>query len=203
MFDRAYPDSESKRHSRPAAKARGSKLHVNGDGVLAILVTDLQGFTPLVCRLGDVAAQKVIRVHNRILRDCVAAQMGEEVAHTGDGMIAAFRSVARALDCALEMQRMFARYNRKHARAALRVRIGLHAGEPLPEDGRLFGACVIAAVRICANADAGQVLVSDLIWRLAAGRAFDLRAHGLVPLKGIGQPMSLYALHWQARGRTG
>jgi class 3 adenylate cyclase len=167
--------------------------------VLAILVTDLEGFTPLVDRLGDAAAQKLIQVHNRILRECVAEQLGGEVTHTGDGLITAFRSVARALQCAIEIQRMLGRYNRTHHGSSLRVRIGLHAGEPLPEDGRLFGACVITAVRICALAAAGQVLVSDLIWGLAAGREFDLRQRGPAPLKGFEQPVDLYELRWRAR----
>lgn len=166
---------------------------------MAILVTDLEGFTPLVCRLGDVATQRVIQAHNRVLRACLATHAGDEIAHTGDGLIAAFRSVARALSCAGEIQGALRRYNRAHVRARLRVRIGLHAGEPLPEDGRLFGTCVNTAVRICSVTKAGHVLVSDLVWRLAAGRRFAFQQRGAVALKGIGQPLDLYELHCGAR----
>jgi len=74
------------------------------DGLLALLVTDLAGFTPLVERLGDRRSQRVIQHHNRALRACIEAHRGVEVAHLGDGLLGAFRSVSSALQCARAMQ---------------------------------------------------------------------------------------------------
>jgi class 3 adenylate cyclase len=204
MFERADLDLDD--NGEPAdvpreADARRER-RLPADALLAILVTDLEGFTPLVQRLGDEAAQRVMRTHDRILRDCLAAQAGDEIAHTGDGVLAAFRSVVRALTCAGEIQNTLRRYNRNHEQAPLRVRIGIHAGEPLPQDDRLFGSCVITAVRICSAAEAERVLVSDLVWQLAAGRSFEFRQHGCVELKGLHKPVQLHELRWR-RTRTG
>ena len=200
MFDGPYLPATEPNRNRQRRQPSAEAWAATRDALVAILVTDLAGFTPLVLRLGDVAAQRVIQAHNRVLRACLATHAGDEIAHTGDGVIATFRSVARALTCAGEIQNALRRYNRAHSRARLRVRIGVHCGEPLPEDGRLFGSCVNTAVRICSATDAGHVLVSDLVWRLAAGRRFAFHLRGAVALKGLAQPLDLYELHCGARG---
>jgi len=166
------------------------------DGLLALLVTDLEGFTALVQRLGDRDACSVMGAHNRLLRECLRANRGREVTHTGDGVIAAFRSVSAALETASEVQRSFAAHTRANPRAPLRARIGVHVGEPLPYDGRLFGTCVNTAVRVCAAAPAECVLVTDLAWQCAAGSAFRFADHSQVALKGLREPMQLHELLW-------
>jgi adenylate cyclase len=165
-------------------------------GLLALLVTDLEGFTTLVEQLGDVEAREWMHVHNRIVRDALLAHGGREVAHTGDGIMAAFRSVAAGLACAIEVQRALHAYTRGHLDAPLCARIGVHVGEPLPEEGRLFGTCVNTAVRVCAAAPAQGVLVSDLARQLAAGRSFRFAASRKVVLKGLDQPMQVHELLW-------
>lgn len=172
-------------------------------GLLALLVTDLEGFTTLVERLGDEEAREWMHVHNRIVRDAILANGGREVAHTGDGIMAAFRSVAAALAAAIEVQRGLRAHTRDHLDAPLRARIGVHAGEPLPEEGRLFGTCVNTAVRVCASAPAQSVLVSDLARQLAAGRSFRFAASRKIALKGLGQPMQVHELLWNASEADG
>lgn len=164
-------------------------------GLLALLVTDLAGFTPLVERLGDRRSQRVIRQHNRALRGCVVAHDGIEVAHTGDGLLTAFRSVASALRCARAMQVELATQRRSDPQAALHARIGIHAGEPLPEEGRLFGHCVNVTVRVCAQASADSVLVSHLVKELAQGQ-FALESGRYYVLKGVAAPVRLYEFVW-------
>jgi class 3 adenylate cyclase len=172
-------------------------------GLLALLVTDLEGFTTQVEQLGDVPAREWMHMHNRIVRDAVVAHGGREVAHTGDGVMAAFRSVAAALEAAIDVQRGLHAHTNEHREAPLRARIGVHAGEPLPEEGRLFGTCVNACVRVCAAAQARSVLVTDLVRQLAAGRSFRFAAARKVALKGLGQPMQLHELLWDAREAPG
>ena len=168
--------------------------------MLALLVTDLEGFTPLVERLGDLKARALMQVHNRIVRDALRVHDGREVAHTGDGIMAAFRSVASALQAATEIQSALDEHTRAQPEVPLRARIGVHAGEPLPEDGRLFGTCVNTAVRVCAASGATRVLVSDLVRQLAAGRAFRFAPEGAVALKGLAAPMQVHELLWRAAG---
>ena len=76
--------------------------------------------------------------------------------------MAAFRSVAAALQATIEIQCALEAHTRAQPEAPLRARVGVHAGEPLPEEGRLFGTCVNTAVRVCAAAGGQRVLVSDL-----------------------------------------
>jgi class 3 adenylate cyclase len=161
------------------------------EGLLAIMVSDLVNFTARVDELGDFAGRAWIREHNRILRSALQAHSGHEVAHTGDGMITAFRSVSAALRCAktLAMQLSAA-----ETELPMQARIGVHAGEPLPEDGRLFGTAINMAVRVCAQAGAGQVLVTDVVRQLARGAGFTFRARGLTPLKGLASAPCLYEL---------
>jgi len=167
------------------------------EGLLALLVTDLVGFTSLVERLGDVPAQRLIQYHNRLLRRCIKDRCGHEVTHTGDGMLAAFRSVSAALWCAGDIQRALAQDICGEESARLRARIGVHVGEPLPEEERLFGHCVNTTMRVCAKASAGGVLVTAVVEQLAQGRFVfgRVRRHAL---KGIASPMRLYELDWQS-----
>src|SRR6185503_6797575 len=104
MFDGPYLPANEPKRKRQRRQPSGEGWAATRDALVAILVTDLAGFTPLVLRLGDVAAQRVIQAHNRVLRACLATYAGDEIAHTGDGLIATFRSVARALTCAREIQ---------------------------------------------------------------------------------------------------
>ncbi|HTU63375.1 MAG TPA: hypothetical protein VMF89_33165, partial [Polyangiales bacterium] len=70
--------------------------------------------------------------------------------------------------------------------------MGLHAGEPLPEDeGRLFGHCINVTVRVCAQADADAVLVSHVVKELAQGR-FAFESGRDYTLKGVAAPAQLY-----------
>ena len=167
------------------------------DGLLALLVTDLQGFTSMVERLGDARSQAVMHTHNRVLRRCLQLRRGVEVAHTGDGVVAAFRSAAAALQCAAEIQAQFAQHNRSNPETPLHARMGLHAGEPLPEEGRLFGLCINVAVRACAEAPAGGVLVTHVVSQLAQGR-FVFGAGRDYALKGFSGLTQLYAFEWQS-----
>ena len=96
-----------------------------------ILFTDLESSTALTQRLGDDKAQEVLRSHNAAVRSALTEHGGEEVKHTGDGIMASFPSAVAALEAALAMQRDL-------AGAEVRVRIGLNAGEPIAEEDDLL-----------------------------------------------------------------
>jgi class 3 adenylate cyclase/DNA-binding CsgD family transcriptional regulator len=170
---------------------------------LVILFTDLEGSTPLIERLGDARAQALLRTHNGIIRACLERHGGTEVKHTGDGIMASFVSAAGAIDCAVAMQKAFAADNQQHPDTPLRVRIGLNAGDPVKEEGQLFGAAVNAAARICNHAEAGQILVSDVVRRLSAYGEAMFADRGPVPLKGFSHPFRLHAVQWEDDRTTG
>jgi class 3 adenylate cyclase/pimeloyl-ACP methyl ester carboxylesterase len=163
-------------------------------GMVTILFTDIESSTSLTSNLGDAAAQQIVRAHNEVVREAIQASAGSEVKHTGDGIMASFPLASSAIEAALAIQRGVASHNGDHPAEAFRVRVGLNAGEPVAEDSDLFGTAVQLAARVCAQADAGSVLVTDVVRQLAAGKGFLFADTGEVALKGFEDPVRLYAV---------
>jgi len=164
--------------------------------LMVILFTDMEGSTALTERLGDAGAQEVMRAHNARIRECLARRSGSEIKHTGDGIMAWFPSAAAAIECAVDIQRAFGREGENGADTMIRVRVGLNAGEPVAEEGDLFGTAVQAAARIAGRAQPGQILVSDVVRQLAAGKGFAFTDHGRVTLKGFAERFRLHEVEW-------
>jgi len=164
-----------------------------------ILFTDVEGSTALTQRLGDAGARDVLRNHERIVREALRAHGGAEVKALGDGFMASFSSATRALECAIAMQRAFAARN-EAAEEPIRVRIGLNAGEPIAEEEDLFGTAVNLAARIAAQAAGGEILASDVVRQLVAGKGFLFADRGEVALRGFEDPVRLYDVRWREEG---
>ncbi len=166
-------------------------------GPLTILFTDIEGSTTLTQRLGDAKAQELLRTHNGIVRDALRTHGGAEVKAMGDGFMASFSSATRALECAVAMQRAFAAHDDEHPETLIRVRMGLNAGEPIAEDEDLFGTAVIMAARIAAQAKGEEILASDVVRQLVAGKGFLFADRGEAALRGFEGPVRLYEVHWR------
>jgi len=161
-----------------------------------VLFTDVEGSTALTHRLGDRKARDVLREHERITREVLKAHGGAEVKTMGDGFMASFSSVTRAVECAIALQRAFAERN-ESAGEPLHIRVGLNAGEPIEEEGDLFGAMVILAARIAAKAQGREILASLAVRELCAGKGFLFADTGEVTLKGFEEPVRLYEVAWR------
>jgi class 3 adenylate cyclase len=159
---------------------------------VTLMFTDIEGSTSLTQRLGDSGAQTLLREHNETVRAALGSYHGKEIKHTGDGIMASFFSASRGVGCALQIQQAFAARNAANPEDAVRVRIGLNAGEPIAEGADLFGASVQLARRICDRAEPGQVLVSDVVRQLVAGKGFTFEHLGLESLKGFEEPVALH-----------
>ena len=183
--------------SEPAAAVAAPVLNLSA--MRAILFTDIEGHTSLMQRLGDERGRAVLREHEQLTRTALGANGGTEVKAMGDGFMAWFSSAQQALACATGLQRAFAERNRS-AKETLRVRVGVNAGEPIVEEDDLFGASVIAAARICREADGGEVVVSDVVRQLVAGKGFVFADHGETLLKGFEEPVRLHAVRWRDGG---
>jgi class 3 adenylate cyclase len=164
-------------------------------GVHTILFTDVEGSTALTHKLGDARAREVMRDHERMVRTALEAYGGSEIKTTGDGFMASFASASQALKCAVAMQRAFAEYN-ETADEAIRVRMGLNAGEPIAEAEDLFGTAVNLASRIATQAAGGQIVVSSVVRELAAGKGFLFADQGEIALRGFEDPVRLYEVRW-------
>ncbi len=154
-------------------------------GFQTILFTDLESSTALTQRVGDEAAQEVLRGHNTAVRGALEEHGGREVKHTGDGIMASFPSAVAAVQAGIAIQREL-------MDGEVRVRIGINAGEPIAEDDDLFGTAVQLAARIVDRAEPGQVLVSNVVRELCAGKTFEFTSIGEATLKGFDEPVTLY-----------
>ena len=167
--------------------------------VYTILFTDLEGSTKLTQQLGDAKAQEVVHAHNQIVRDALRVHGGKEIKHTGDGIMASFSSSSGAINSAVAIQQAVAAHVEKHPEMPLSIHIGLNAGEPVAEDSDLFGTAVQLASRICDKAGAGEILVSNVVRELAAGKGFLFSDRGESELRGFEDPVRLYEVSWKER----
>jgi class 3 adenylate cyclase len=178
--------------SKDSTKARAAL-----GGMLTVLFTDMEGSTALTQRLGDEKAQELLRTHNDLVREALKSQGGSEIKHTGDGIMASFSTASKALDCAIAVQRAFASRNEANPQEAIRVRVGLNAGEPVAEEHDLFGTAVQMAARVCAHAEPGQIVAANVVRELAAGKGFLFSDIGDVTLRGFEDPVRLYEVSWR------
>jgi class 3 adenylate cyclase/pimeloyl-ACP methyl ester carboxylesterase len=175
--------------TRPAAVQSAGSLRT-------VLFTDIVGHTEMMQRLGDTKGRDVLREHERITRETLKQHGGAEVKTMGDGFMASFGSVTSALDCAIALQRAFAAHTGSMPEP-LHVRVGLNAGEPIEEDGDLFGATVILASRIAAKAGAGEILIPEPVRHLLAGKSFVFSDRGEFAMKGFDDAVRLYEVRWR------
>ena len=160
-----------------------------------ILFTDMENSTALTQQLGDRRAMELLRSHDRIIRAELTAHGGTEVKHTGDGIMASFDSVTRAIEASIAIQTSLARHNEDAEPPPIRVRLGLNAGEPVTEYDDLFGAAVQLAARVCATAD--EIYCSSAIRELARGKGFTFEDRGAIELKGFDEPIQVHEIRWQ------
>jgi class 3 adenylate cyclase/pimeloyl-ACP methyl ester carboxylesterase len=161
----------------------------------AVLFTDIVGHTEMMQRLGDARGRDVLREHERITRATLAAHGGYEVKTMGDGFMASFGSVTPAMECAIALQRAFSTF--EHETSALQIRVGLSAGEPIEEDGDLFGATVILASRVAGKAGAGEILVPDTVRGLLSGKGYVFGDRGEFVPKGFDEGVRLWEVRWR------
>ena len=176
---------------------------MSATGLVIILFTDLVGSTDLATQMGDVAADELRRHHFEDLRGAIEGTGGHEVKTIGDAIMASYTSAADALSGAVSMQRSVARRNLRSEATPLAMRIGISAGDATFEDDDWFGTPVVEAARLCASAEGGQILVSDLVRALAGSRSdLELTRLGERELKGLPEPIAVCEVEWAAEGMT-
>ena len=164
--------------------------------VHTILFTDVEGSTALTDRLGDAKARELLREHERTVREALKAHGGSEIKTMGDGFMTSFSSASKALECAIAIQRAFAEHN-ESAPEPIKVRIGLNAGEPIAEDDDLYGTAVNLAARIAAQAEGGEILASEAVRQIVAGKKFPFSDRGETALRGFEDRVRIYQMSWR------
>ena len=187
-------EDSRKQRPRKAAAPETARTHIGA--LRTVLFTDIVGHTAMMQRLGDLKGRDVLREHERITREVLKQHGGAEVKTMGDGFMASFGSVTSAMECAIALQRAFAAHT-KSMPEPLHVRVGLNAGEPIEEDGDLFGATVILASRIAAKAGAGEILIPEPVRHLLSGKTFVFSDRGEHQMKGFDDVVRLYEVKWR------
>lgn len=165
-------------------------------GTVTFLFTDIEGSTRLLHELGERYAD-VLTDHRRLLREVFVEYSGREVDTQGDSFFVAFGDAGDAVRAAAAAQRALTAHPWP-GEADVRVRMGIHTGEPLVAGDHYVGIDVHRGARIAAAAHGGQVLISARASALARGDGADanatLRELGAYPLKDLPEPERLFQL---------
>lgn len=174
-------------------KASGANVRSLPRGTVTFLLTDMEGSTRLLERLGDDYTG-LLRDVRATIRTSVRASSGYEVDARADEFFAVFRRSTYALEAALAIQRAL-RDKTWPGKTDVRVRIGIHTGRPTLTDTGYVGIAVNIAARVCWASHGGQILLSSAAHdsfteRLAEGIAF--RSLGRFSLHGVAEPEALF-----------
>jgi adenylate cyclase len=142
---------------------RPDLARVTADGKVAILFSDIEESTALNERVGDRAWVKLIGEHDKLVRKLVNQRSGHVVKSQGDGFMIAFARAEQAVRCGIDMQDALRKDAERQRHNKLRVRIGVHVGRSVRRGDDLFGRNVAMAARVAAEADGGEILVSDAV----------------------------------------
>src|SRR4051794_15343626 len=170
-------------------------MHELPSGTVTFLFTDIEGSTRLLKQLRDRYGD-ALADHQRILRASFQLNGGREIDTQGDSFFVAFPRAKNAVAAAITAQRELARQTWPDG-VELRVRMGIHTGEPTVGEERYVGLGVHRAARICAAGHGGQVLVSQTSRELLRDDPLadvSLRDLGEHQLKDLDEPERLYQL---------
>ena len=145
-------------------------MAVQPAGTVTLVFTDIEGSTALLDELGAEAFKEALADHRRALREAFGAHSGYEVDDAGDGLFYSFASASAAVTAALAMASL--------ADGPVRIRVGVHTGEPLLDPPKYVGPDVHKAARIMSAAHGGQVLLSGATHELVAEDVLDLGGTG-------------------------
>ena len=165
-------------------------------GTVTFVFSDLEGSTRLLKELGDDGYVSMLGTHRALVREVFAAHGGSEIDTQGDAFFYSFSRARAAVAAAVELQR---RHNQQEwpGGAHVRVRLGLHTGEPVVGEEGYTGLDVVRAARIAADGRGGQILLSEATRAIVGDDlpdGVDVRELGSRTLKDIDKPEPLYEL---------
>jgi serine/threonine-protein kinase len=165
----------------------------SGATTRGFLFSDLRGYTAFVESHGDAAASALLDVYRRMMRDTIARHGGAEIKTEGDSFYVVFPSASSAVICGLSVVAAAAAHSQADPQHPIRVGIGVNAGEAVAAAEGYVGSAVNIAARVCAQAKAGEVLVTETVRGLTrtSGR-LNFTPVGRRTLKGIAEPMPLF-----------
>jgi class 3 adenylate cyclase len=159
------------------------------------LFADLRGYTAFGEAHGDRAAADLLDAYRALVRDEVARHAGAEIRTEGDSFYVVFASARDAVACGLAIVDAAARYSTQHSDAPLRIGVGINAGETVQRGEAFVGSAVNLAARVCAEARAGEVLVTSTVRDVArGGSTLRFVPRGVRRFKGIADRVPVFAV---------
>jgi len=160
---------------------------------LAIVLTDMAGFTEATVQQSRVAIEELLATHNRILLPIVRRFKGRHVKSIGDALLLVFRSPTDAMLCAMAMQDALYEYNRSAPKEKqIHMRVGASLGEVRVTRGDIFGEPVNITSRICGVTPADEIYLSEALYMAMNKAEVPSQEVGWRELKGIPQPVRVY-----------
>jgi adenylate cyclase len=161
-----------------------------GDEPLAIMFTDLVGFSDWALEAGDDAALELLRTVGRTVDPAIRDREGRIVKRLGDGVMAVFDQAAPAVDAALVASRAVGQIELDGYSPELRA--GIHFGKPRKLGSDYFGVDVNVAARVADAAGAGEVLISESVCEQIADTDMELRRRWRFKAKGAPKDLKVY-----------
>jgi class 3 adenylate cyclase len=161
---------------------------------VTVMFTDIANSTGLTEELGDDEWSRLLSGHRDLVRSLFVSHGGQVVGTQGDGCLGRFPTPAEAVLCAVDMQKEIAQ-TRHDTDFPLEVRIGIHAGEAVEDDGDLVGRVVNVAARVTSETKPGEILVTEPVADYLGGE-LRFEDRGLRELRGLSQPRHLLAVRW-------
>lgn len=169
----------------------------SADGTVTILFSDIEDSTALNHRLGDRGWVQLLAKHDRVLKRLIDTHAGHVIKSQGDGFMVAFAEASEAVGAACDIQLNLQKARPGSRLSGVKVRVGAHRGAAVHRDGDLFGRNVAYAARVAAQADGGEVLVSDAVLQSMPADAVHVLETREADLKGVPGTHTLHVIDWR------
>jgi class 3 adenylate cyclase/tetratricopeptide (TPR) repeat protein len=170
---------------------------------VAVLFTDICGYTEYVDKKGDINGRALLMKHNRIVLPLIEKHEGKVIEIIGDAVMASFSSAPAAVKASIAVQRALYEHNQKaEAADRIHVKMGINLGEALVDDSAVYqsltGDVANVASRIQSESGPDQILISKAVYE-QLDRSMDTLClfHGKIRVKGKAQPLEVYRVIWQ------
>jgi class 3 adenylate cyclase/tetratricopeptide (TPR) repeat protein len=158
----------------------------------AIMLTDLVGFTSLTQR-DEAAALRLLEEHHQVVRPLLRDHSGREVKTIGDAFLVEFDNALDAARCAVAIQKSLHQRNSRAPGSRIELRIGLHVGDVVHQDGDIYGDAVNLVSRVEPLAEPGGICLSGAVYEQVRNKIdLSFSPLGATSLKNVEFPVSLY-----------
>jgi class 3 adenylate cyclase len=161
------------------------------------LFTEIVNFAGLVDELDGCSVKRILKQHDEAVRNALALFSGEEVQHTGEGILGHLEEPRAAIDCAVDLIQHTDLFSRQNPDVGFDIRVGIHLGEAVEDNGRFIGGTIQTTALVCDIAGGSEIWVSSDIWAACPAYADDLRYCGEFALEGLGESKELYMMLWE------